>query len=71
MRDDQPEHFKLLHQALLSLGADPTARTPCADASGVMPLGILQVLTDPRKTTGPEVLLTVADSRTTRRGSCW
>jgi bacterioferritin (cytochrome b1) len=50
VRDDEAEHFKLLNEALLSLGADPTAQTPCADASGVMSLGILQVLTDPRTT---------------------
>ena len=38
----------LVHQAIESLGADPTAQTPCADVVGAMALGIVNVLTDPR-----------------------
>jgi bacterioferritin (cytochrome b1) len=60
VRNDEAEHFALLNEALVSLGADPTAQTPCADASGVMSLGVMQVLTDPRTTVsqGLEALLT-------------
>jgi bacterioferritin (cytochrome b1) len=46
----EQEHFELLARSLESLGADPTAQTPCADVAAVMSLGILQVVTDPRTT---------------------
>ena len=38
----------ILRDALEQLGADPTAMTPCADVSGVLSIGVLQVVTDPR-----------------------
>jgi rubrerythrin len=50
IRDDELSHFQLVARCLQELGADPTAMTPCADVSGVMALGHLQVLTDPRTT---------------------
>lgn len=50
IRDDELAHFQLVAQALTSIGADPTAMTPCADVTGVMAAGHLQVLTDPRTT---------------------
>lgn len=48
IRDEEHEHMMLVHQAIESLGADPTAQTPCADVVGAMALGIVNVLTDPR-----------------------
>lgn len=50
IRDDEHAHFQLVAAALMKIGADPTAMTPCADVSGVAALGHLQVLTDPRTT---------------------
>ena len=46
MRDDEIRHFALVRDALLELGADPTAMTPSADVIA----GWVQVLTDPRST---------------------
>ncbi|MCE3254653.1 MAG: hypothetical protein K0R25_147 [Rickettsiaceae bacterium] len=45
---EEAEHFALVHKAIIMLGADPTAQTPCADVVGVSSLGIMQVMTDPR-----------------------
>ncbi len=50
IRDDEESHFHLLAQCLVTLGADPTAVTPCADTSGVVAMGPLQVVSDPRAT---------------------
>src|SRR4029079_7649936 len=50
IRDDEIRHFGLLRDALISLGADPTAVTPSADIAGVASMGLLQVVTDPRTT---------------------
>lgn len=44
----EEEHFDLLTQCLKKLGADPTAQTPDADASGVAASGMMKVITDPR-----------------------
>ena len=44
----EEEHFDLLTQCLKKLGADPTAQTPDADASGVAASGLMKVITDPR-----------------------
>jgi hypothetical protein len=44
-------HFKMLSQALVALGADPTAQTPCADAAAVASIGVMQLVSDPRTTT--------------------
>lgn len=49
-RDQEAHHFKIVAQALESLGADPTAETPGADISGVASMGILKVISDPRTT---------------------
>jgi rubrerythrin len=54
-RDEEARHFKLVAEAMESLGADPTAQTPCADIGGVESMGIMQVLDDPR-TTLPQCL---------------
>lgn len=52
IRDDEAQHFRLLHETIRALGADPTAVTPSADVVAVTSLGILQVLADPRTTIG-------------------
>jgi rubrerythrin len=48
IRDDEEAHFHMVARFLVSIGADPTAMTPCADVMGVASMGHLQVLTDPR-----------------------
>lgn len=50
IRDDELRHYAICRDALRSLGADPTVMTPCADVGGVIGLGLVQVLTDPRTT---------------------
>lgn len=50
IRDDEESHFHLLGRCLVTLGADPTAMTPCADVAGVAASGHLQVVCDPRTT---------------------
>lgn len=49
-RDQEASHFNLVADALERLGADPTAQTPSADVTGVMGLGLLQAIADPRTT---------------------
>jgi rubrerythrin len=50
IRDDEQRHFGILVKALRQLGADPTAMTPGANLVGVMTMGLVQVLNDPRTT---------------------
>lgn len=50
IRDDELRHAGLLAAALESMGADPTAVTPCADVAGVMGSGFVAVLTDSKTT---------------------
>jgi tRNA isopentenyl-2-thiomethyl-A-37 hydroxylase MiaE len=50
IRDDELSHFHLVREAIETLGADPTAMTPCANLSGVEGAGLVMVLTDPRFT---------------------
>jgi len=45
---EELEHFLMLNRAVTEIGGDPTVQSPCADVAGVMSLGIMQVLTDPR-----------------------
>jgi hypothetical protein len=40
----------LVRDAIVGLGADPTAMTPCADLAGVQGMGLVQSVTDPRTT---------------------
>lgn len=47
-RNQEAEHAELLRQALIDLGADPTAQTPCADLVGVQSMGLMQAVADPR-----------------------
>lgn len=49
-RNDEEKHFHLLVQALENVGADPTAQTPDADATGVAGMGLVKVIADPRST---------------------
>ena len=47
-RDEEAQHFDLVCEALVELGADPTAQTPCADLVGVESMGLVQAMNDPR-----------------------
>lgn len=46
--DEEARHFKLVADCIESLGADPTAQTPCADVTGVESAGLMQVVSDPQ-----------------------
>jgi hypothetical protein len=48
--DEEARHYAIARDALKELGADPTAVTPAADVDGVMSIGLVQVMTDPRTT---------------------
>jgi rubrerythrin len=47
-RDEEHQHMGIVADALESLGADPTAQTPCADLVGVEGMGLVQAMNDPR-----------------------
>ncbi len=42
------EHFQMVARCLKTIGADPTAQTPDADVAGVLAMGIIKVIGDPR-----------------------
>lgn len=50
IRDAEARHALMLKECLETLGADPTAQTPCADLAGVESMGLLQAASDPRTT---------------------
>lgn len=50
-RAQEAEHFRLIVECIETLGGDPTAQTPDADASGVAAMGLMKVITDPRTST--------------------
>jgi ferritin-like metal-binding protein YciE len=50
IRNAEAKHALLLKECLETLGADPTAQTPCADLVGVESAGLIQAVTDPRTT---------------------
>jgi rubrerythrin len=50
IHDAEHRHFTMLRDAMLQLGADPTAMTPSADLIAVASLGWIQAVTDPRTT---------------------
>ena len=50
IRTEEHAHFLMLSEVMRSLGGDPTAQTPCADATATASMGIMQVVTDPRTT---------------------
>jgi rubrerythrin len=58
IKDEEAEHMSIIKNAIETLGADPTEMTPCADISGVLGQGFMQVLTDPR-TSIPQMLNTL------------
>lgn len=47
-RQQEAEHFLLVADAIERLGGDPTAQTPCADVVGMMSMGLVQTVSDPR-----------------------
>jgi ferritin-like protein len=47
-RSEEAKHFELVRDVMETLGADPTAQTPCANICAVSSMGIFQVLNDPR-----------------------
>ena len=49
-RAEEAAHLGLCWDALLQLGADPTAVTPMADTNAVASIGLMQVVADPRMT---------------------
>jgi bacterioferritin (cytochrome b1) len=53
--NEELEHFKLLQKAIIKLGGDATLQTPSADVAGILALGMVQVVSDPR-TTVPQML---------------
>jgi hypothetical protein len=50
IRDEEHRHMMVVTEALRTLGADPTAMTPCANFAGVQGAGLFQSVTDPRAT---------------------
>jgi hypothetical protein len=50
IRAEELAHFHMLCQAMVHLGGDPTAQTPCADVVATASMGLIQVVTDPRTT---------------------
>jgi hypothetical protein len=50
IRNEELEHFRMLGVAMVKMGGDPTAQTPCADVQATASIGIMQVVTDPRTT---------------------
>src|SRR5690606_37052989 len=44
IREEELEHFRMLHDTIKDLGADPAAVTPSADLVGVQALGLMQVV---------------------------
>lgn len=48
IRDEEAQHMALVDSAIRTIGADPTAMTPCADVAAVATMGVLQVVNDPR-----------------------
>lgn len=50
IRQDEARHFRMVADAITSLGWDPTSQTPSADLVGVESMGLVQVMNDPRTT---------------------
>ena len=48
--NEEAQHYRMLVEAIRSLGGDPTAQTPSADLVGIEGAGLVQVMTDPRTT---------------------
>jgi len=67
--EEELSHFRMLDEAIRSIGGDPTAQTPCADVSAVASMGMIQVITDPR-TTVAQSLETMLSVELTDN-ACW
>ncbi|HEX6928272.1 MAG TPA: ferritin Dps family protein [Gammaproteobacteria bacterium] len=63
LRAEELQHFQLLNQCLLEIGADPTALTPDADISAVAAMGYQRALSDPRTTLPQSLQLLVPAGR--------
>lgn len=50
IRAEELRHLGLAHNAILKLGGDPTAITPCANVQSVASRGVGDILVDPRTT---------------------
>lgn len=50
IRESEARHALMIKECLETLGADPTAQTPCANLVGVETMGLLQAVSDPRTT---------------------
>lgn len=50
LRDEEHEHYLMLKEVIESLGGDPTALTPAANANATATMGLCKVVTDPRTT---------------------
>ena len=48
IRNEEAEHFALVRNCIVAMGGDPTAQTPCADASAMAAMGLMQLINDPR-----------------------
>jgi len=48
IRNDEHQHFLLVHEVIGKLGGDPTVVTPCANLRATASRGICDVLVDPR-----------------------
>ena len=46
--DEEHAHMEIVARAIERLGGDPTVQSPSADVDGVLSMGLLQVITDPR-----------------------
>lgn len=47
---DEASHALMLQEAIEALGGDPTCQTPCAAATAMQGMGLIQVMTEPRTT---------------------
>lgn len=48
IHDQEAQHFEMLADCIVTLGADPTAQTPSADLVGVETMGLIQAVGDAR-----------------------
>lgn len=69
IREEELEHFRMLHDTIKDLGADPAAVTPSADLVGVQALGLMQVVADPRVRFTESLMALLTAERTDT--ACW
>lgn len=67
-REDEMQHFRLLWETMEKIGVDPTAQTPCADLSGIVSMGLIQILNDSRSTVTQSVQAIMIAERTDTDG---